>query len=157
AFDVAAVALAPPGPGEIALHLHASYPTSPNALASVRARCLAELARRGSRAIIEPTHVGQSGFPVEPGPEQPIRSELALPIVIDDKLAGLAMLASFTPGVFEPDDQEIAEQVVVQAAEAARRLSSRLHDERRKMALMVESMVDGVIMTDEKSEVFLIN
>src|SRR5262249_2924479 len=41
--------------------------------------------------------------------------------------------------------------------EGARRLSSRILDERRKMALMVESMADGVIMTDEKSEVFLIN
>src|SRR5262249_58607155 len=100
---------------------------------------------------------GQSGFSADPGHEQPLRSELVLPSIIDDKLAGLVTLASFTAGAFEPDDEEIAAQVVAQAAEAARRLSSRLHDERRKMALMVESMVDGVIMTDEKSEVFLIN
>jgi PAS domain S-box-containing protein len=38
-----------------------------------------------------------------------------------------------------------------------RRLSHRLHDERRKLSLMVESMADGLIMTDVGSEKLLIN
>src|SRR5262249_33164770 len=49
------------------------------------------------------------------------------------------------------------EVLCTQTAELLRRLSARLLDERRRMELMVESMADGVIMTDSAGEVFLLN
>ena len=157
AFDVCAIVLAPPGPGDTALQLHRSFPSGAAPLAAVRSRCIAELAARGGRSIGEPTHIGHSGFPANLSCEAAIATEITVPIVIDDKVCGMVTLGAFSVDSLDDDDDAIATQVVAQAAEAARRLSSRLHDERRKMSLMVESMADGVIMTDEKSEVFLIN
>src|SRR5262249_60088955 len=46
---------------------------------------------------------------------------------------------------------------VARALLARTQAERRVLDERRRMTLMVESMADGVIMTDERIEVFLIN
>jgi PAS domain S-box-containing protein len=70
---------------------------------------------------------------------------------------GLIYVASLQPGAFTEDDEKNLEVLSTQTAELLRRLSARILDERRKMELMVQSMADGLIMTDNAGEVFLIN
>src|SRR5437762_6635522 len=72
-------------------------------------------------------------------------------------VVGLLYVASLAPGAFTEDDERNLEVLATQTAELLRRLSARILDERRKMELMVESMADGLIMTDQTGEVFLIN
>ena len=86
---------------------------------------------------------------------------IGIPLV----LVGGADLATLTAALGDgnvfghiPDEDPAALRVAVARALAARtQAERRILDERRRMALMVETMADGVIMTDERSEVFLIN
>jgi PAS domain S-box-containing protein len=93
-----------------------------------------------------------------PNPE--VRSSLHLPIIAPGAqggVVGLLYVASLQAGAFTEDDERNLEVLATQTAELLRRLSARMLDEQRKMELMVESMADGVIMTDSAGEVLLLN
>src|SRR5439155_6975061 len=89
-----------------------------------------------------------------------VRASLHLPIVApgaNGGVLGLLYVASLKAGAFTEDDERNLEVLATQTAELLRRMWARQLDEQRKMELMVESMADGVIMTDSTGEVFLIN
>ncbi len=85
----------------------------------------------------------------------------SVPVVLVGKADVAALSAALGDGavfghVVEADAAAL--RVAVARALAARtQAERRVLDERRRMTLMVESMADGVIMTDERTEVFLIN
>src|SRR5207249_2694270 len=97
--------------------------------------------------------------PSEPGETRALLAELvvAIPGTDPDRPLGVIALGSFHAGAFAAEDAELVARLAGQLGEMLRRFATRLIDERRRMSLMVESMADGVIMTDERSEVFLIN
>ncbi len=108
---------------------------------------------------ISGARVRQTGGGERP-PRAEVRSSLHLPIVAPGAkggVVGLLYVASLKAGAFTEDDERNLEVLATQTAELLRRLSARMLDEQRKMELMVESMADGVIMTDSGGEVFLIN
>jgi signal transduction histidine kinase/DNA-binding response OmpR family regulator len=156
-FDVAALALAPAPPSQVSLHLHRRTPSDGSTLASCRARCLAELAARLGRPVPDPTHLAMSGLPEGSAPSPPLRGELHLPVEVAGELCGLVTLGACHVGAFSDEDEALASQAVAEVSAAVARRPARMEDERRPLALMVDSMADGVIMTDERSEVFLIN
>jgi CheY-like chemotaxis protein/GGDEF domain-containing protein len=185
-FDVAASLVVPPGPGgpgPASMHLHC--PPGPDGggvvdeatLLSARDKALEiynhlvaspgaeglsvdqdELLVNVSGARVRSTGERSSALAAQPRSE--IRSSLHLPIVAPGAqggVVGLLYVASLRAGAFNEDDDANLEVLATQTAELLRRLSVRILDERRKMELMVESMADGVIMTDATGEVFLIN
>jgi signal transduction histidine kinase/DNA-binding response OmpR family regulator len=155
-FDVGAAVLALDGPGDTTLQLHRRTPCGDGPLEEMWSRCLAELLARAGRTPPADTIVVEHGGLPASEAAAVIRAELHLPID-GGRVLGLVSLGGFTAGGFDADDERLAGLAARQAGAAVRRLSSRILDERRRMALMVESMADGVIMTDEKSEVFVIN
>jgi PAS domain S-box-containing protein len=174
-FDVAASLVVPPGvggPGPAAMHLHCS-PTGgadEATLLSARDRAL-EIYNQlvGGGVNQDELLVNISGARVRGGAaagapagkaRAEIRSSLHLPILApggQGGVVGLLYVASLVPNAFTPEDEQNLEVLADQTAELLRRLSVRILDERRKMELMVESMADGLIMTDASGEVFLMN
>lgn len=162
-FDVAASLIAPPAaaPGEAqtaVMHLHCETACDEPTLTTTRDRCadLYETLTGGAlgedQLVVAVT--GDRSGAVEP---PRITSSTHIPLVLEGRVVGLVYLVAFRPRAFTPDDEKVLYVLANQTSEAVRRLQARLLDERRKMSLMVESMADGVIMTDEKSEVFLLN
>jgi signal transduction histidine kinase/DNA-binding response OmpR family regulator len=84
-----------------------------------------------------------------------------VPVVLVGKADAATLSAALADGaVFGhvADADAAALRLAVARALAARtQAERRVLDERRRMTLMVESMADGVIITDDRSEVFLIN
>lgn len=131
--------------------------------------------RDGGSGAQPPTSIGAEGLAINQdellvnlsgarvragGRRTEMRAQLHLPIVAPGAqggVIGLLYLAARSPDAFREDDVEHLEVFATQVAELFRRLSARLLDQRRRMELMVESMADGVIMTDHSGEVFLIN
>jgi CheY-like chemotaxis protein/GGDEF domain-containing protein len=172
AFDVAASLAVPPGaggPGPAAMHLHCPESSAADEATLLGARDRAiEIYNQliGAQGVNQDDLlVNVSGTRVRAqggasGARQEIRSSLHLPIVAPGAqggVVGLLYVASLKPNAFTEDDERNLEVLCTQTAELLRRLSARLLDERRRMELMVESMADGVIMTDSAGEVFLIN
>jgi PAS domain S-box-containing protein len=174
-FDVAASLVVPPGaggPGPAAMHLHCPQPHGADEATLLGARDRAieiynQLIGAGTIGVnqddllvnVSGARVRSFGKPGEGGRPE-IRSSLHLPIVspgAQGGVVGLLYVASQKPNAFTEDDERNLEVLATQTAELLRRLSARLLDERRKMELMVESMADGLIMTDSSGEVFLIN
>jgi signal transduction histidine kinase/DNA-binding response OmpR family regulator len=159
AFDVAEILVVPEAPHEPEMHLRRQAPCDARTLLALHPRCAAELAERGGRPPGIDTIAREiSGLPESP--ETPhLRSQLHVAIErgAEGRPLGMISAGSFREATFGPEDVELVQALATEVSELLRRLSSRIVDERRKMALMVESMADGVIMTDERSEVFLIN
>ena len=177
AFDVCAALVVPPGaggPGPAVMHLHCPGTSTLGGadeatLLFARDRALElysqllgsetpvidqdELLVKISGARVRSAG-GRTGGRIEP------RSTLYLPIIpsgAQGGVVGLFYLASQRPDAFSEDDHENLEVLASHTAELCRRLSARILDQRRRMELMVEAMADGVIMTDQAGEVFLIN
>jgi CheY-like chemotaxis protein len=184
AFDVAAALVVPPGPGgpgPAVMHLHCPASTGADeallldardrglelyhGLAAHQASGLPPLNQDDLLVNISGARVRTQRQP-SPAPARParpeVKSSMFLPIVApaDQRVGGvlgLLYVASLKPNAFSDEDAENLQVLATQTAELLRRLSARLLDERRRMELMVESMADGVIMTDAAGEVFLIN
>jgi CheY-like chemotaxis protein/GGDEF domain-containing protein len=172
-YDVAATLVVPPGvggPGPATMHLHcAGGMADEPLLLAARDRALEIynqlIGGQGQSIEQDGLLVNVSGVRVRandrpPAPRGEIRASLHLPIMAPGAqggVVGLLYVASETAGAFTEDDEQNLEVLATQTAELLRRLSARMLDERRKMELMVESMADGLIMTDSAGEVFLIN
>ncbi len=175
-FDVAATLVVPPGvggPGPATMHLHCATPgvADEALLLAARDRGLEiynqliggqghAIDQDGLLVNVSGQRIRTSDRPDRNAPRSEIRSSLHLPIMAPGAqggIVGLVYVASLRPGAFTEDDEQNLEVLANQVAELLRRLSARLLDERRKMELMVESMADGLIMTDSSGEVFLMN
>jgi PAS domain S-box-containing protein len=169
-FDVAASLVVPPGrggPGPAAMHLHCppGSAADESTLLAARDRALEIynqlIGSSGLQINQDELLVNISGARVRGSSRAPeVRSSLHLPILspgAQGGVVGLLYVASLRLGAFNEDDEQNLEVLATQTAELLRRLSARMLDERRKMELMVESMADGLIMTDAAGEVFLIN
>ncbi|MEO6951124.1 MAG: response regulator [Polyangia bacterium] len=160
-FDVAAVLLVPPGPsGRAVLLLGVGRDgLGADSLAAAQAACLARFASTGATLDVDTmlVQVIGAGLIVD----APLPAPTALVALVGAAQAGppsgLLYVASYAQGAYGVDDQQNLEALAASTAELSRRLAARHEDERRRMELMVFSMADGVIMTDQAGEIFLIN
>ncbi len=160
AFDLAATLVVPQGGGgQAAMHLHCRTAADEATLLETRDRAIELYLERAGNPLGEgQLLVNISGERVRTLDEKkPVRSVLPLPLVVDSQTVGALVLVAYAPEAFTDDDVRTLDVLANQTAQAVRRLQARLLDERRKMALMVESMADGLIFTDGSPEVFLIN
>ncbi len=175
-FDVAAALLVPPGasgpPHMLVMTGAEGSPGSEGGDGSALVNALLIDARDACLAIYNGAHVGA---PLEAdalvvqvvGPR--ILRERTAPAVgksvlrcaigpaAGSGLVGAVYVASAAEGIYGPDEERDLEALARVAADLSRRLATRMQHERRRMELMVTSMADGVIMTDEAGEIFLIN
>lgn len=139
------------------LHIHCHQPSGREALRAARDHCLETFRALTSRPIpedkltvdISGERLSMDEDPVSPGVFAHV------PVRVDSKLVGV-LEVSTDASVSTADEQQMY-FLATRAAETIRRLSTQRDNERRRLGLMVESMADGIILTDTNSDRVLIN
>ncbi len=89
--------------------------------------------------------------------EDPVRSFFNIPLVIDDKVVGVLTIADTKIGLYKEEDMTILYKIIQQASKAVTSLQSVVKSEQSKLNAMVESMADGIVMTDTDYRVLVAN
>ena len=86
-----------------------------------------------------------------------IGSFFNIPLVIDEKVAGLLTVAHTKEGLYKEEDITILYKIVAQASQSITKLEQVVKTEQLKLGAIVESLIDGVVMTDREDRVLMVN
>lgn len=89
--------------------------------------------------------------------DDPVRSFFNIPLVINNKVVGVLTIAHSKTGLYKEEEMTILYKIVKQASQAVTRLQKVVEMEERKLNAMVESMTEGVVMTDKDYKVVVAN
>jgi len=89
--------------------------------------------------------------------DEPVRSFFNIPLVIDEKVVGVLTVADTKNGLYKEEEMTILYKIIQQASKAVTSLQGVVKTEQRKLNSMVESMADGVVMTDNDYRVVVAN
>lgn len=158
-FDLGAAVLAVDEPATAVLHVHCETSCSHSLLRETRDRVLELYGQLAGRAVDETqlTLAVSGARMTTADAATEMRSSTHLPLTIEGRAIGVIHLSAARDDAFGAKDEELLYFLASRTAEEVRRLALRLYDERRRLSLMVESMADGLIMTDPHSEIVLIN
>ena len=124
----------------------------------VKDNMLASLEALGGPTIRErPFTQENTGTVIDDQNPRLVGSFFNIPIVINEKLAGLLNIASTGQGLYKEDEMTILYKIVTQASTAVSKLKHVLETEKGKLSAMVESMSEGVIMVDNETKLSIIN
>lgn len=98
-----------------------------------------------------------SGAILVEGSDEPVRSFFNIPLVIADKAVGVLTIAHAKAGLYKEEEMTILYKIVKQASNAVTRLQEVVRLEQRKLNAMVESMTEGVVMTDKDYRIMVAN
>lgn len=84
-------------------------------------------------------------------------SQLTVPLVSGGRTVGLLSLFSQRPAAFSEEEGKLLDTLANQTADAILSLRASEEEARLRIEHMVESMADGVVLTDEKNEVVVAN
>ncbi len=86
-----------------------------------------------------------------------VRSYFNIPLVIGGELVGILTIAHTKAGLYKEQEMEILYKIVNQASQAVTKLEEVIKTEQGKIAAMLESMIEGVVMTDRDYHVIAVN
>ena len=86
-----------------------------------------------------------------------VQSFFNIPLVIGGKVVGLLNVAHEKPGLYKEEDMTILYKITQQASNAVTRLEEVIRTEQKKLAAMVSSLTEGVIMTDTDYRIVVAN
>ncbi len=89
--------------------------------------------------------------------ENPVRSFFNIPLVIDEKVVGVLTVADTKEGLYKEEEMTILYKIIQQVSKAVTSLQEVVKTEQAKVNAMVESMEDGVVMTDADYRILVIN
>ncbi|MDP3954063.1 MAG: ATP-binding protein [bacterium] len=89
--------------------------------------------------------------------EEPVRSFFNIPIVIGGKVMGILTVAHTKSGLYKEDEMTMLYRIMQQASSAVTRLEEVVQSEQLKLSSMVQSMTEGVVMTDKEYRVLVAN
>lgn len=89
--------------------------------------------------------------------DEPVQSFFNIPLVIDEKVVGVLTVADKKAGLYKEEEMTILYKIIQQASKAVTRLQGVIKIEQAKVNAMVESMEDGVVMTDADFRILVIN
>lgn len=89
--------------------------------------------------------------------DEPVRSFFNIPLVIDEKVVGVLTVADTKSGLYKEEEMTILYKIIQQASKAVTSLQGVVKTEQAKVNAMVESMADGVVMTDIDYRIMVIN
>jgi PAS domain S-box-containing protein len=87
----------------------------------------------------------------------PVRSYFNIPLVIGDKIVGILTVAHTRDGLYKEDEMTLLYKIVNQASQEVGRLQEVVRTEEKKLNAMVESMSEGIIMTDKEYRITVVN
>lgn len=86
-----------------------------------------------------------------------VRSYFNIPLVIRDRVVGVLTVSHTEKGLYKEAEMNLLYKIVNQASLAVTRLEEVIQTEQQKLNAMVESMAEGVIMTDNDFRVLVVN
>ena len=89
--------------------------------------------------------------------DEPVQSFFNIPLVIGDKVVGILTVADTKAGLYKEEEMTILYKLIQQASKAVTKLGEVVRTEQEKVSAMVESMEDGVVMTDADYRILVIN
>lgn len=89
--------------------------------------------------------------------KEPVRSFFNIPLVIGEKVAGVLTVAHTQADLYKEEELTILYKIVSQASQAVSRLQEVVKTEQNKLNAMVESMADGIVMTDTDYRIMVAN
>lgn len=89
--------------------------------------------------------------------EEPMRSFFNIPLVIGGRVQGVLTVAHTAAGLYKEEEMTILYKIVSQASRAVTKLQEVVETEEKKLNAMVESMSEGVVMTDTDYRIIVAN
>jgi signal transduction histidine kinase/DNA-binding response OmpR family regulator len=158
-FDLASALVVAESGEKASLSIHCVSEVTEDALLAAKDAALEAQAHHGGTKVPEGqlltrvtgkrTQEGRAGAA--------IRSRVAVPLTSADRVVGNIVLFSYSTDAFRDEDAQLLGVLANQTAAAVRNLSASLGESRRRLERMLESMVDGVIVTDERNEIVIMN
>lgn len=157
-IEYAAVSYMLVEPEKIVLKTHLERSVDRNYVSDVKARMIASLSKHLGRDVQKDTiEEIQSGAIILDGPSAPVRSYYDIPLAIGEKAVGLLTVTDTRDGMYKEEEMTILSKLIQQASKAVTRLQAVVKNEQEKVNAMVESMEDGVVMTDANYRILVIN
>ncbi len=145
-------------PSKIVFKVNLDEPVSTQFIKDIRTRMLSSLSALLGRELTE-TEVEETitGAIMQGIPTGPVQSYFNIPLVIGEQLVGVLTVSNTKPGLYKESEMEILYKIVNQASQAVTKLEEVVKTEQGKIAAMLESMLEGVVMTDRDYRVVASN
>lgn len=157
-LDYSAVSYMLLSPAKIVFKVDLDESVSPQFIADIRARMLGALTALSGRDLsgteVDETMTGAIMLDVA---SSSVESYFNIPLVIGDQLVGILTVSNTKPGLYKESEMEILYKIVNQASQAVTKLEEVVKTEQGKIAATLESMIEGVIMTDKDYRVVAAN
>jgi len=86
-----------------------------------------------------------------------VQSFFNIPLVIGDEVVGVLTVADRRGGLYKENEMTIFYKIVAQASRAVSRLREAVMKEEEKISAMIETIRDGIVMTDRDYRVIVAN
>lgn len=156
-IDYSAVSSMFLGPGKIIFKVGLKTPVSREFIDDVKNRMLDSLSALLDKKLDEiPVDEAVTGAMIGDSGEL-MRSFFNIPLVIGGNVVGVLTVAHIKPGLYHEEEMTILYKIVNQASQAVTQLEEVVKTEEGKLNAMVESMGDGIVMTDKDYRVAVVN
>lgn len=136
-------------PAKIIFKVDLEQSVSPQYIKDIRTRMLSALSALSGRDLsgvaVEETLTGALTLDIT---TEPVQSYFNIPLVIGEQLVGVLTVSHTKVGLYKEEEMEILYKIVHQASQAVTRLEEVVRTEQGKIAATLESMSEGVVMTD---------
>jgi len=149
-LDYSAVSYMLLSPSKVVFKVDLDESVSAKFVGDIRSRMLSSLSALLGRDIAE-TEIEETitGAIMVESSSDPVQSYFNIPLVIGGELVGVLTVSNTKPGLYKESEMEILYKIVNQASQAVTRLEDVIKTEQGKIAAMIESMLEGVVMTDK--------
>ncbi|MEK7127101.1 MAG: ATP-binding protein, partial [Patescibacteria group bacterium] len=80
-----------------------------------------------------------------------------VPLVINSRGLGVMAVASYKPDLYTGEEMKVLEEILEQANRTVNSLEKLLESEKGKLGALVFSLIDGILMFDEKQNLIIAN
>ncbi len=145
-------------PENITFKIHLEKSVSRGFIDDVKNRMLGSLSALLNKEFKE-NNVNEilSGAILVESVDSKVNSFFNIPLVIGGKVVGVLTVAHTQAGLYKEDEMTILYKITNQASKAVTKLQEVVATEQKKLNAMVESMADGVVMTDLDYRILVIN
>lgn len=146
------------GPEKVVFKIHLERSVHRHFITDIRERMLGSLGallnREFDKKMVQEV---LSGAILVEELDEPVRSFFNIPLVIDEKVVGVLTVADTKGGLYKEEEMTILYKIIQQASKAVTSLQGVVRTEQAKLNAMVESMADGVVMTDADYRILVVN
>lgn len=133
-------------------------PVNHSFIADVQKKMLAAFSTMIERDL-DPKDVDETitGAILDESISTPLRSYFNIPLIISGQVAGLINVSSPKAGLYSAEETAILYTITAQASTAVTKLTQVLESEQGKLNALVTSLADGIVMVDERWNLFVVN